>query len=134
MARYSNTKAGVKRWQADIWFSQCVRLAADNKCERCRGEASDCCHIYGRSKIVTRWSKDNAIALCRTCHNRFGTEPCEWTDFIDLRWPGRRDRLILKLRGYLKNTEDNRQLISTHYNKEFRRMEKDGTRDFESWN
>jgi len=78
--------------------------------------------------------RDNAIALCRECHNSFGKEPCVWTDFIDAKWPGRRDRLILKMQGIGKNTPEIRQMISTHYNREYRRMEKTGDRTFETWN
>ena len=127
-------KAGVKIWPADKWFSLCVRLAADNTCENCYKPADDCAHIYSRGKFTVRWSKDNAIALCRTCHEAFGREPCEWTDFIDAKWPGRRDRLILKMQGIGKNTPEIRALISTHYNREYRRMEKTGDRTFETWN
>ena len=127
-------KAGVKIWPADKWFSLCVRLAADNTCENCSGQATDCAHIYSRKKFTVRWSKDNAIALCRECHNSFGKEPCVWTDFIDAKWPGRRDRLILKMQGIGKNTPEIRAMISTHYNREFRKMEKTGIRTFETWN
>lgn len=132
--KFSSTKKGVTRWPADDWFSKCVRLAAENRCESCGGEATDCAHIYGRAKFATRWCKDNAIALCRTCHNNYGAEPCMWTDFIDAKWPGRRDRLLMRLRKPGKNTPEIRVEVSKHYNQEFRRMEKTGDREFESWN
>lgn len=134
MPKYSSMKAGVKRWPADKWFSLCVRHAANYQCESCGGEANENCHIYGRRKFSIRWAAMNCVALCHTCHNRFTGEPCEWTDFIDSRWPGRREQLLIKLRTPGKNTPEIRAAISKHYNKEFRRMEKTGSREFESWN
>ena len=130
----SNTKKGVTRWPADKWFSLCVRLAADNTCENCGGYATDCAHLYGRRRFTVRWSALNAIALCRGCHEKFGDEPFLWTDFIDAKWPGRREQLQVKMRGIGKNTPEIRAAISKHYNKEFRRMEATGERTFETWN
>ena len=135
MPKYKNKIGGsVKRWPADQWFSKCVRLAANNQCENCGGEATDCAHIYGRRWFTVRWCKDNAIALCRRCHNKFTEEPCLWVDFIDANWPGRRERLQLKMQGIGKNSPEVRKMVSKHYNQEFRRMEKTGDRDFETWN
>lgn len=133
MPRYSNKKSGVVRFPADKWFSLCVRHRANYQCESCGGEASDCCHLFGRRKYATRWHPLNAIALCRTCHNNFGNEPLLWVDFIDQRWPGRRDELLRILRTRGRNTPEIRKAVAKHYNAELRRMESDGSREFSNW-
>jgi hypothetical protein len=133
MKRYSG-KSGIKRWQADINFSLCIRLAADHICESCGGEAGDCAHIMGRRHFGSRWSVVNAIALCRKCHNKYTDEPSDWSDFIDGKFPGRRNKAKYKSQGYQKNNKETRLLVSGHYIKELRRMEKTGARDLKSWN
>ena len=75
----------------------------------------------------------NAIALCRMCHNNFGNEPLMWADFIDQRWPGRRDELLRILRTPGKNTPEIRKAVAKHFNAELRRMEADGSREFSNW-
>ena len=135
MAKYKNKVGGnVRRWPADDWFSKCVRLAADNRCESCGQEATDNAHIYGRRHFTVRWSKLNCVALCRRCHSSFTDEPCMWADFVDAKWPGRRELIQIKMQGIGKNSPEVRKMVCTHYNKEFRRMEKTGDRDFETWN
>ena len=126
---------GIKRWEADKWFSECVREAAGHVCEHCRRrEGTDCAHIYGRAKFSTRWCKDNAVCLCRNCHDTFGQHPLMFIDWIESTFPGRRDRLMVKVRGILKNNPANRKLISAHYRTEHRRMVSEKDANFESWN
>lgn len=126
---------GIKRTEADKWFSLCIRLAADHICEYCQTrEAKECAHIYGRANHATRYAKDNALALCHHCHKKLTENPLDVWDFLDQRHPGRRDRLMVKRRGTLKNTAANRKLISAHYREEHHRMEATGSRDLESWN
>lgn len=129
------SSGGIKRWAADKWFSQCVRLRADHICEHCRmKEGTDCAHIVGRAVFATRWCGLNAVCLCRHCHDMFGSQPLLFTDWLNSVDPKRSDLLMVKQRGTLKNNESTRKLISDHYRKEFRRMESTGEKEFESWN
>ena len=130
---YNPYSGGIKRWAADDWFSKCVRLAADHQCEHCRREATDCAHIYGRRHAALRWDKDNALALCRSCHRYFEENPIDMAQFLDTKYPGRKERLLVKRRGKLKNTPETRKAISDHYREEYRRMEETGERTFRNW-
>lgn len=134
MRHYQGT-GGIKIWTADKWFSKCIRHAADYICQRCRQkDATDCAHIYTRRKIATRWCKDNALALCRGCHQHFEENPLDMADFIDALDSGRRERLRLLLRSYVKNNEQTRKIVSDHYRKEYNRMVAEDDNDFASWN
>ena len=74
------------------------------------------------------------VAMCRGCHDHTGQHPVDFIEWINLKWPGRKDRLMIKKRGILKNTAFNRKLISDHYRKEYHRMVKDNDNEFEGWN
>jgi len=126
---------GIKVWAADSWFSKCIRQAANHICEHCRrAEATDCAHIHGRRQFQLRWCKDNALALCRACHRHFEENPLDMAAFLESSFPGRKERLMVKRRGMLKNNEQTRKLISDHYRAQYRRMVDEGSRTFESWN
>lgn len=78
----------VKRSDADVFFSKCVREAANHTCERCGKVCGttenpiefgrlDCSHIFSRRHRTIRWCKENAVAHCFTCHNWFGGNPID---------------------------------------------------------
>jgi hypothetical protein len=124
---------GIKRYEADRWLSECVRHA-NPICQYCqRRESVDCAHIYGRRHIAVRWDKENVLALCRHCHKDTAENPMAFADFIDSVFPGRRQRLAVKMRGFLKNSAFTRAQASAHYRGEYRKMVRDGTREFAPW-
>lgn len=127
-------QGGIKRYAADKWFSLCIREAADHTCESCGRGATDCAHIFGRADMSVRWCKDNALALCRHCHDYFGQHPLDFSELIDAKWPDRRTRIQVKRRGKLNNTPETRRLIGDHYRTEYRKMCETGCKEFESWN
>ena len=66
----------IKRTNADKHFSNCVRMRAKWKCERCGTDYSgrnkqgiQCSHLIGRGvSLATRWDPSNALSLCTKCH------------------------------------------------------------------
>lgn len=134
----------IKRTAADDWFSKCIRLAQDYRCERCGRQGGPTiddfqmhlCHIKGREVKVTRFAASNALCMCPDCHRA--------TDEMGKRafkqWVAQKygqariDRIEITARGILKPTKQNLKMISDHYRAEFRRMTKTGARDLQTWN
>lgn len=68
----------ITRNKADAAFSKYIRTRDGYQCRRCNiqfapGNAQNlhCSHHYGRGDLSVRYHPDNAIALCRDCHNWF---------------------------------------------------------------
>ena len=58
------------RNKLDKICSQIVR--ARGRCELCgKKENLQCCHIFGRRFLNTRWSLENLLCLCPNCHINF---------------------------------------------------------------
>ena len=50
-------------------WAQLIKLIAKYKCEYCNKTTTlNSHHIYGRSKLSTRWDVDNGMCLCSGCH------------------------------------------------------------------
>ena len=66
--------AGIKRTEADKWFSLCIREAYDWTCNRCGTQypigarGLECSHHHGRGNWSVRFEPMNAEALCTGCH------------------------------------------------------------------
>lgn len=130
----SHSRGGIKRTQADVWFSKAVRLANDNTCVRCRRPSTELAHIKGRRNHSTRYAVVNGLCFCHSCHRWSEENSIDFIDWLNAVYPGRKDLIQFKARGILKNTEYNRKLISKHYRVEYRRMDETGARNLESWN
>lgn len=81
--------SGIKRTKHDIVFSDLVRERDNWTCQRCgtyypegRRRGLDSAHFYGRRNKGTRWDMDNAVALCRGCHQYFGEHPDQFKAFM----------------------------------------------------
>ena len=131
----------MKLSPADTWFSKCVRHSNNWTCQKCgksytpdNARGLDCSHHYGRSKRSVRWAKENVTALCMSCHRWWHEYPAEsglWLrEFLG---EGMADLLQEKANQYVKVTKLEEKEIAKHYKKEYERMVKDGTTDFESW-
>lgn len=73
----------------------------DGCCRSCGSEGPlDWAHVWRRAYMAIRWDLDNAVALCRACHTRFGNQLAEWEqwcrdqgiDWDGLRWRALNDR------------------------------------------
>jgi len=127
----------IKREACDDWFSKCVRARDKYTCQNCgRQEGQlDCAHVYGRAKKSTRWSMDNAVCLCRGCHQFYTSHPVAFTDWLTGLWgEGHMDLLREKANSILKTNKALRKEISDHYRAEFRRWEADDSYEVISWN
>ena len=126
----------IRRTSADKWFSDAVRLRANNMCEHCGTYGRmECAHIVGRREKTLRWCADNAVSLCHTCHRRFTENPYDFVQWL-LKHMGEEMLEVLaeKRRGILKATKSLRDEVAAHYREECRRMESTGCRDLVSFN
>ena len=63
------TRKGLRN-KLDKLVSEIVRKRG--KCERCgKKQNLQCCHIFGRTYLNTRWSLENLLCLCPDCHINF---------------------------------------------------------------
>lgn len=125
----------VKRDQADVWFSKCVR-ARDGQCCYCgKTETLEAAHIYGRRLKSVRWSMDNCLALCHYHHRYFTEQPIEFRDWlVKLYGEGHMDLLRDKARAIFKSTVAIRKEIAKHYRQEFHKKEADPSYEIISYN
>lgn len=60
--------------ELDKIFSEFIRERDSWQCQRCRRYFGNdrgrihCAHIFSRGKMATRYSGENALALCKGCH------------------------------------------------------------------
>lgn len=74
------TKSSLKR-RLDKLVSEIVR--SRGRCQRCGKGNVQCCHIFGRTYLNTRWSLDNLLALCPDCHINFAhKQPILFAEFV----------------------------------------------------
>lgn len=70
----------------DKLFSEYVRKRCGGCCERCGKhygwKGLQTSHYHGRAKRSTRYDEDNAMGLCFGCHQYFGSNPLEHTEFM----------------------------------------------------
>lgn len=78
----------IKRSKADALFSNYIRELAGWKCERCKKEFEKpnqglhCSHYHSRAKKSVRFDPQNAASLCFACHQFFGGNPYDHTEFF----------------------------------------------------
>jgi hypothetical protein len=125
---------GIKITSADKYFSLAVRETAHYTCENCGKQGrTECAHLVGRREAATRWDTYNALSLCHFCHRRFTECPKDFTDWVELNWPGRWDILNEKRRVIVKNNEATRKEVAAHYRKELQKLKDDPTYVIISW-
>jgi len=127
--------SGIKRDEADRWFSKVVRLRVNWRCEHCQKQYDEsstglhCAHIYGRANKAVRWDLDNAVSLCYACHQKFGANPLDFHAWLHIEHgPGHMELLNEKRRAIFKTTAQMRKEIAAHYRQEYRRMTETGDR------
>ena len=116
----------MQRSSADIWFSKCVRAAADNTCARCgiQRERMECSHIHGRRHRTVRWDKLNAVCKCHACHRWWHENPTEGSLWFQ-KHKGQYmiDLLMEKKNLKLKVPKGEEKEIAKHYQNEFKQIE-----------
>ena len=77
------TKRSLKR-QLDKELSRIVR--SRGRCEKC-GSANElqCCHIFSRTYMSTRFFLTNLLCLCAKCHFWAHKQPILFVDFVKRR-------------------------------------------------
>lgn len=125
--------AGIKRDALDAVFSDCIRERANYTCQRCQKyypegnrRGLDCAHIYGRAAKVTRWHPDNAVCLCRGCHQYFTSHPCEFDAWVrrqlgETRYDMLRERFNNKGQR-IKYHDWHKKEMREHYREELKKM------------
>ena len=72
--------------------------ARDGCCRACGSEGPlDWAHVHRRSYLAVRWNPQNAVALCRDDHTRFGNQPAEWEQWCrdqGIDWDGLREKAL----------------------------------------
>ena len=86
----------------------------------------ECCHIFGRAAKSVRWSLDNAVCMCHSCHRKYTENPLEFTDWLET-YLGKGHLEILREKWNVKMQTNKalRSEISKHYREEFKKMERD---------
>jgi len=138
----------LKRTAADHWFSRCVRLRNDFKCQGCGAQYESnstglhCSHYFSRSKKGVRYDAMNAFAHCYGCHQKYGSNPDYfYRHYIDEYGVGALDLLREKVEDIDLGRRMNKEQkdIAKHYKTEAARMENDraagiaGWMEFVSW-
>lgn len=126
---------------ADTWFSKCVRHSKSWTCEKCGKSYSesdarglDCSHIFGRKNRSVRWAKENAQALCMSCHRWWHENPSESGFWIrELMGDGAYNLLVEKKNQIVKVSKKEEKEIAAHYRNEYRKMVSEGNKDFLSY-
>jgi len=121
----------VKIKPADTAFSRCVREASGWTCERCNAQHEKgsmglhCSHIYSRRHRTIRWCKDNAQALCFSCHQWFGGNPADSGEWVtELLGNGHIELLREKMLMKVKVSKLDEKDIAAHYRKELKELER----------
>ena len=139
----------IKRNIADKHFSDCIRKAAEWKCQRCEKDYTDrpqglqCSHFIGRGITMhgthgyaTRFDPLNCLSLCSACHGYVEAHPVAhinlWRDVYGSIYGA--DKSDAALNALLQRSEcksraqyakNNRLAISAHYLNESRRLDEE---------
>ncbi|MDG6880963.1 Bacteriophage Lambda NinG protein [Phocoenobacter uteri] len=136
----------IKRTPADDYFSKCVRARTNYTCERC-GKQYDkssaglhCSHNFSRRHRTIRWCKENALALCFSCHSWYEGNPPDSGVWLEEKLGiGAVEILREKMNSKMKVPKTEEKDIAKHYREELKKIEKArangvcGIVEFESW-
>jgi hypothetical protein len=131
----------IKRTTADGHFSNCVRIRAKWKCQRCETDYTDrnrqglqCSHLIGRGHYAVRYDPANALSLCTRCHHDMTAHPVAhvqlWRDVHGSIYG--RDSSDQALNALLRRStdevrdryaRDNGKAIADHYRATFKDLE-----------
>lgn len=85
----------IKKDKLDDKYALLVKERNDYVCEDCGYQNRpehlgckeiDCAHVFSREVAILRVHSDNALCLCRDCHNKWGKEKkSDWHGFVILK-------------------------------------------------
>ena len=68
----------------------CTYLRDGGVCQKCGGDGCDTHHIRKRKYYSTRWNLTNLIYLCRSCHSGAESNPTEFAEWFNRKYPHRK--------------------------------------------
>lgn len=126
----------LKVTTADKWFSKCVRIRTNWKCQKCGvvlehdPQYLHCSHFISRSKLTTRYHPLNALAHCYKCHEKLGGgrwgggNVADFAYHYELIMGSKNREYMRRLAQYSFNFHDGYlKEIAKHYRLEFKRMD-----------
>lgn len=122
----------MKRIAADDWFSKCIRIRSNYICESCGRQYESnsmglhCSHYFGRRAYSVRFDPANAFAHCYGCHQRLGSNPDDFRNWVLGQLGEGRLQLLRERRednDFAKSVRKNINDVSKHYRDEYRRIE-----------
>ena len=106
----------VKRVKQDAVFSNYIRERDKWCCQRCgkaynkhnsnARRALHCSHFHGRGKWSVRIDPENAVALCRGCHQIFTSYPDDHVSFFKKRLGIKKYRALRERKNTLINKRE----------------------------
>ena len=70
----------------DKLVSEIVRKRGECQlCNKSRRVQLQCCHIFSRKYLNTRWDLDNVLCMCAGCHFRSHAEPILFAEWVKKR-------------------------------------------------
>lgn len=122
----------IKRSPADDAFSKAIRAAADYTCECC-GKKYDqssmglhCSHFFGRRAYSVRFDPKNAWAHCYGCHQRLGSNPYDFTKWVESKIGCGMLQILRERRedgNAAKLIRKNLKDVAKHYREELKRIQ-----------
>ena len=125
----------IKRNIADKHLSDCIRKAAEWKCQRCEKDYTDkpqglqCSHFISRGHWGSRYDP-RQLSLCAYCHNYVEGHPVEhinlWKSIHGGDNPDEAVQTMVELaacKGRAQYARNNIKAISAHYRAESKRLD-----------
>ncbi len=121
----------IKIKPSDKWFSRCIRERTSWTCEVCGSSHEEgsqglhCSHYFGRRAKSLRWAKDNAFAMCFGCHQKLGSNPDDFREWVSAKIGEGMIQILREKRediGLAKLFKKNEKEVSKHYKNEYESM------------
>lgn len=132
--------------QADRMFARCIKERACWRCERCGKQYAEgsmglhCSHNFSRRHRTVRWCKENALALCFSCHQWYGGCPPDSALWLEKKLGVQALEILReKMSQKIKVSKEEEKEIAAHYRAQLEEMKKKrragnaGYLDFISW-
>jgi hypothetical protein len=130
--------AGIKRTEADKWFSNYIRARDNFTCQRCGKKfpkyveggdntalmGLDTAHCFTRGHSMVRFDPNNAISLCYGCHSYADQNPEDvlYPLFKSKIGEEAFEELMRKKNIPYRGVKKDQKMISKHFRELFREM------------